>query len=509
MKRSKVIFFNTLLLTAASMLMRAVGVFFQVYLSNKIGSAGIGLFQLIGSVEALSMTVAISGVRYATTRLVSEELGLGRPRGAVSAVRRCLAYALFFGCLTAGLLFTFSGLIGNVWIGDSRTVLSLRILALALPFTAMCAVIGGYFTAVQRVIKSAGVQMAEHLIRIGAIVFFLKIAPADNLEFACAAVVAGGVFGEIVGLAFMGTLYLYDKRRLGKAGEKPKNLSRRLLHISLPVAVSAYARSALSTLEHMLVPRGLKKSGESGDSALELYGTIHGMVFPIITFPSALFTSLSELIVPELTEAQVVGNTSKIEFIVNRILSLCLLFSIGVTGMFICFHKEFGDLLYQDAEVGRYIFIFAFLMPVIYMDAITDGMLKGLGQQLHSMAYNVADSLISVIMVYTLLPLYSIRAYIFIVFFTESFNFFLSIRRISKVTVLRLRIRDIVLPALSIAGAVNFAALLLRTVGIVPGSSGLALTLAILVSGVIYVGLLLLLNCLTKNDIRWFREILK
>jgi len=509
MKRSKVILFNTLLLTAAAMLMRAVGVFFQVYLSNKIGSAGIGLFQLIGSVETLAMTVAISGVRYATTRLVAEELGLDRPRGAVAAVRRCLGHALFFGCLAAGLLFSFSNLIGSVWIGDSRTVLSLRLLACALPFSAMSAVIAGYFTAVQRVIKSAGVQIAENLIRIAAIVFFLRLVPPNNLEYACAAVVAGGVFGEIMGLFFIIMLYLYDKKRLGKTGAQPKKLVGRLLHISLPVAASAYARSALSTLEHMLVPRGLKKSGASGDTALELYGTIHGMVFPIIMFPSAVFYSMSELIVPELTEAQVVGNTAKIEFIVNRVLSLCLLFSIGVAGILLCFHKEFGDLLYRDAEVGKYIFIFAFLMPVIYMDAITDGMLKGLGQQLHSMAYNVADSLISVILVYTLLPIYSIRAYIFIVYFTESFNFFLSIRRISKVTNLKLRIRDIVLPALCIAGAVNFATLLLRTVGIIPGSGGLTLTFSILVSGVIYIGMLLLLGSLTKNDVRWFREILK
>ena len=58
-----------------------------------------------------------------------------------------------------------------------------------------------------------------------------------------------------------------------------------MLRIALPLAVSAYARVGLSTLEHLLVPRKLRESGLSADVALAGYGTVTGMVatFDVIT----------------------------------------------------------------------------------------------------------------------------------------------------------------------------------------------------------------------------------
>ena len=69
---------NTALLAGASILMRCIGMVFQAWLAGRIGAAGIGLYQLVMSVELLATTFAISGIRFAATRLVAEEIGLGR-----------------------------------------------------------------------------------------------------------------------------------------------------------------------------------------------------------------------------------------------------------------------------------------------------------------------------------------------------------------------------------------------------------------------------------------------
>jgi len=507
MKRSRTLLFNTILLTTASLLLRAVGVSFQVYLSERIGAAGMGLFGLISSANMLAITVATSGVRFATTRLVSEEMGLNRPAGAARAVRHCLGYALFFGTLAALGLFFGAGVIGNVWIGDSRTVLSLRILAVALPFLSMSAVFGGYFTAVQRVAKSTAVGVTENLLRIGVVVGILILYAPSGLEAACAAIVVGDVISEIVSFLLLFLLYSLERRRKHQGLTEGTNMSRRMLGIALPLAASAYARSALSTLEHMLVPRGLRKSGASGQSALESYGVIHGMVFPIITFPSSLFYSLGELIVPELTEAQVAGHTERIRRLVNRTLRLSLFLSIGAAGIFFFYGGELGRIIYKTVDTGGYIQLFSLLLPVLFLDAITDGMLKGLGQQLYSMSVNIADSLISVVLVYTLLPMYAVKAYIGIVYFTECFNFFLSIRRIAALTTLDVRLRDILRSILAIIGAANMAMLLLRLAGLPLRPSPLPVVLHIAVSGLFYFLLLQLLSCVTKQDIIWAKGV--
>ena len=52
MKKGNPIFYSTILLTGANFLLRLAGISFQVYLSNRIGAAGIGLLLLVGGVSA-------------------------------------------------------------------------------------------------------------------------------------------------------------------------------------------------------------------------------------------------------------------------------------------------------------------------------------------------------------------------------------------------------------------------------------------------------------------------
>ena len=45
--RKRSIFYNALLLTGVNLLQRGVSMVFQVYLSRRIGAAGVGLLQLV------------------------------------------------------------------------------------------------------------------------------------------------------------------------------------------------------------------------------------------------------------------------------------------------------------------------------------------------------------------------------------------------------------------------------------------------------------------------------
>ena len=59
-------------------------------------------------------------------------------------------------------------------------------------------------------------------------------------------------------LLMMAAMYLLDRRKYRRGGDTVPHLTRRMLAVALPLAVSAYARTSLTTLEHLLIPRGLK-----------------------------------------------------------------------------------------------------------------------------------------------------------------------------------------------------------------------------------------------------------
>jgi stage V sporulation protein B len=206
-----------------------------------------------------------------------------------------------------------------------------------------------------------------------------------------------------------------------------------MLKIAMPLALSAYARSALTTMQHILVPRGLRAAGYSANSALSGYGTIQGMVLPVIFFPSCITAAAAELIVPELTAAQVRHDRDEIRRTTRALLCLSALFSLAVgLFLFVC-ADAMGMLIYDSREAGRYIRILAPLVPVMYTDMSVDGCLKGLGQQVWSMGVNILDALLGLLLTWQLLPHYALSAYIGIIYATELFNFALSAGRLRRV----------------------------------------------------------------------------
>ncbi len=495
--------------------MRSISVIFNAYVSGKIGAEGMGLYSLVTSVYMFAVTLATSGISLAVMRLVSEELGRNDHAGVICAMRKCVGYALCFGTLSFALLFFGANVIATRILQDERTYRSLRVLAVALPFIALSNVFSGYFNAVRRVAKSASASLCEQFVKIALTVALLSRYADRGIEAATLALVIGSAAAEALSFLYLILFYLWDKRRHLNAPilRHDPDMTSRMLGISLPIALSSYLRSGLVTVEHVLIPVGLRRHGADYATALASYGTIHGMVFPLLLFPSAVCSTFSGLIVPELSElAASYGSVYKnrhICYIVRRALTLALFFGIGTAGVFLCFAEPLGLAVYGSAEAADYIRVFAPLVPVMYLDTTVDGMLKGLGQQLHSMFYNIIDASMSVLLVWTLMPRLGIYGYVVCIFITELVNLSFSLSRLLTVTGARLPLlKAVLMPLACITGATALASLLLRT------TVGFPSALPILIFGIVLCALLYLLllrgTCaIDEEDARWLCSIMK
>lgn len=431
MTNSKRLYANTAILTGSSIVMSLISMSFQVWLASRIGASGIGLYGLISSVSYLCISFAVSGIRFTSTRLVAEELGLGRQGGAKAAMKRCIAYALFFGTAAMLILSLTAEPLGFLWIGDARTVKPLRIVALSMPFISISSAMCGYFTACGRVWKSSLVSIIEELSGIALVAVFLLRSPVGDIEANCSAVMLGSLISDVFSFSLMLVFFVSD-REVGASGTITDGMTGRMLKLALPLAVSAYTRSALSTVEHLLVPRGLKASGLSADRALSAYGTVQGMVMPVFSFPACILIAVSELIVPELTAAQMQNDSNAIRKTVSKLIKKSLGYSLTVALILFIFAKQLGAVIYSSSDAGFYLRLLAPLIPVMYTDTVVDGCLKGLGQQVWSMAINILDATVGVVLVWSLLPKYAMTAYIAILYFNECLNFTLSCLRLSK-----------------------------------------------------------------------------
>ena len=454
MDRLKKFFVNGLLMTVVSIVIRYVSVNFNIYISNRIGAVSMGLFTLISSVYGFALTLATSGISLATTKLVSEALGSGAKSdkfdtdATVSSImKKSILFSLVISFFVSLCLFCSADSIGVRILGDERTVSSLKILALSLTPIAISSSLSGYFIAMRRVHKNALVQIISQGARIYFCVMLLGAATSNDMESACVAIVLGGTVSEIIAFAFHLVLFLFDrsqsKQSAGTSNSAAdKSFSKKLIPITLPVAFSAYMRSALVTVEHLLIPWGLQRSGSSRDRSLAAYGTVHSMVFPLVLFPAAISSSFAGLLVPEISESNAMGDTDRIDRIISRVLKTVLIYSIGTAAIMMCLSSEFGSVLFPKADAAKYIALIAPLIPIMYLDTSVDSILKGLGYQFYSMIINIVDASLSVILVWILLPRFGIMGYVITVYFTEIVNAALSITKLLIVTKTKVRFFD-------------------------------------------------------------------
>lgn len=151
-------------------------------------------------------------------------------------------------------------------------------------------------------------------------------------------------------------------------------------------------------------------------------------------FPAAILYSVSDLLVPELSRCRAMGRSLRVRDLSGKCIRMTMLFAAAVSGFFFVCAEELGQCIYHSADAGRYLRIFAPMVLMLYLDAIVDGMLKGLAEQLSCVRYNTLTSVLDVVFLYVLLPRHGVAGYVAVFAVTHAINLYLSIRRLLVAT---------------------------------------------------------------------------
>ena len=416
----KVIFIkNALVLTVTSLILRLLGVFFKIWLAKRIGSEGIGLYQLVFSFYVLVATFATGGISTAVTRLVADELILGSRRGVKKIMRRSFSLTIFIAAASSLAIFVFASPIARFFIGNSDAAASLRALSFSLFFMGVSSCIKGYFIARRKTLPPSSAQIFEQIIRIVSVFFLVGRFGQHGIAYSCAAVLLGDTIAEAASCIYLYLFYRSDTNNLallnGRAAP-PFSVFKKILHIAGPITSGRYINSGLRTLENILVPKKLVEFGITNASALSFFGMIKGMALPILFFPSTLLGAITTLLIGLVFGAL----------------------------FFIC-GEPLGRIIYNDASVGRLIKYLAPLVPLMYLDSISDGILKGLDLQMATFRHSVIDSSARIVLIFFLLPIYGEAGFIAIMYLSNLFTCLLNLIRLIREAKIKLDLLNAVL----------------------------------------------------------------
>ncbi len=130
----KTIIKGAAILTFASLMTRVIGFFYRIFMSNTLGSEGMGLYQLIMPIYALCWSITSSGFTTTISKLTSQEKAKGQYGNMGRILKQSISICALISIALGIITFLFSDYIAINIIKEPRTSLSLKILSLCFPF---------------------------------------------------------------------------------------------------------------------------------------------------------------------------------------------------------------------------------------------------------------------------------------------------------------------------------------------------------------------------------------
>ncbi len=428
MRKNNPFLTGTLILTLAGFLSRLIGFFYRAFLSQTFGEEGMGIYQLLAPVMALSFSLTAAGIQTAISKFTASETTTRDYRTSLRTLCAGFLLSMPLSIACTWILYRYSDFIAVNFLLESRSASLIRIFALSIPFCSVHSLINGYFYGIKRAGIPALTQILEQIARVGSVFVICGYLQSHGQvpEIGCA--VIGLTIGECFSM-FISLVAVYLRfYRLTACPISPSLLAKavsvrkmalRIFMLSTPLVASRLAVNMLQSIEAVSIPSCLVKHGFSHAQALSVYGVLTGMALPLIMFPSALINSACVLLLPVISEADESGNGKTIRNVVRRSVLYCTLFGTLCTIGFLLCGEYAGMLLYKSKMAGSFILTLSFICPLMYLSGALSSILHGLGKTGVTFFFNIAALSARLLFVYFLIPAIGIQGYLYGLLFSQ------------------------------------------------------------------------------------------
>ena len=141
---------GTVILTITGLVSRFIGFFYRIFLSSVFGAEGMGLYQLISPVLALSFSLTVSGIQTAISKYVASETSTRDYKNSFRTLWAGFLLAMALSAVCALGIYVYAEPIAVNLLLEARTAPLLRIIALSIPMASVHSCINGYFYGIRK-----------------------------------------------------------------------------------------------------------------------------------------------------------------------------------------------------------------------------------------------------------------------------------------------------------------------------------------------------------------------
>lgn len=410
---------GTLLLTSTGFICRILGFFYRIYMSRTIGAEGLGIYNMVHPVFSICFAVCAGSIQTALSQYVAANQTRGR-----AVFKTGLVIAMGMSFFLAWGIYGNAGFLAEKLLLEPRCAPYLPVMAVSVPFAALHACINGYYYGMQKARVPAFSQVAEQVIRMGAVFLIAGIWLESGRSITVSLAVYGHLIGEMASAVFtVFCLGFFPPHSNGAKTRSDGSASHSFSHgfgacaaplmtLALPLMGNRLILNVLGSAEAIWIPNRLMSSGLTNSQALSVYGVLTSMALPFILFPSAITNSMAVLLLPTVAEAQADGNEGRISSMISMSLRYSCYMGILCIGIFTIFGSRLGVSVFHDQNAGAYITILSWLCPFMYLATTMGSILNGLGRTSSTFFQNVCAMVIRLAFVLFAIPRFGIRGYL-------------------------------------------------------------------------------------------------
>ena len=98
------------------------------------------------------------------------------------------------------------------------------------------------------------------------------------------------------------------------------SLLKDLFTLSFPISLNRILLTLLGSIEAVLIPQMLLRSGMTASDSLKIYGIFTGMALPLLLFPSTLTSSAAVMMMPSIAQLDALGEQKQIRRVTDQTL---------------------------------------------------------------------------------------------------------------------------------------------------------------------------------------------
>lgn len=309
------------MLTISALIIKVMGAIYRIPLGNIVSDEVMADYTSAYNIYRVLLTISTAGLPVAVSKSISEASALNRRNQVMRIFQVAFSTFLAMGVFSFVCMTVFAIPVSDILLGNPKAVYCVLALSPSVLCVCLMSPIRGYFqgqlnmwpTSISQIIES----FAKMIVGLLLAFYFVKIALMPDLGSVGA--ILGVTFGSIAALAYLVFIFVGTRRyeRRHPTNDRPDSdqaIFQKLLKLAVPITIGSAATSLVSLLDGKLVMNLLtglyhtvdglaldaNGTGPALDAARTMYG-IYAKTDALYNLPFSMMVPLTASIVPAVS----------------------------------------------------------------------------------------------------------------------------------------------------------------------------------------------------------------